>query len=39
VTQAFARTAAQRLTLAEWAAERNGDLGQSISDIVSGERD
>jgi hypothetical protein len=39
VTQAFARTAAQRLTLAEWAAERNGELGQSISDIVSGERD
>ncbi|MGK9203126.1 MULTISPECIES: MmcB family DNA repair protein [Sinorhizobium] len=39
VTQAFARTAAQRLTLAEWAAERNGELGQSISDIVSGGRD
>ena len=39
VTQAFARTAAQRLMLAEWAAERNGELGESIRDIVGGSRD
>lgn len=39
VLQLFARTAAQRLMLAEWAAERNGELGNSIRDIVSGSRD
>ncbi|MCZ4090908.1 MmcB family DNA repair protein [Sinorhizobium psoraleae] len=39
VIQAFARTAAQRLMLAEWAAERNGELGDSIRDIVAGTRD
>jgi hypothetical protein len=39
VTQAFARAAAQRLMLAEWAAERNGELGESIRDIIAGGRD
>ncbi|MBB4186617.1 MmcB family DNA repair protein [Sinorhizobium terangae] len=39
VVQSFARTAAQRLMLAEWAAERNGELGDSIRDIVAGTRD
>ncbi|MCK3778242.1 MmcB family DNA repair protein [Ensifer sesbaniae] len=38
VLQLFARTAAQRLMLAEWAAERNGELGDSIGDILSGGR-
>ncbi|MEI2302364.1 MmcB family DNA repair protein [Ensifer sp. MJa1] len=39
VLQLFARTAAQRLMLAEWAAERNNELGGSIGDILSGSRD
>ncbi|MCA1442260.1 MmcB family DNA repair protein [Ensifer sp. IC4062] len=39
VVQSFARTAAQRLMLAEWAAERNGELGDSIRDIIGGSRD
>ena len=39
VLQLFARTAAQRLMLAEWAAERNGELGDQIGDILSGNRD
>ncbi|OCO99535.1 MULTISPECIES: MmcB family DNA repair protein [unclassified Ensifer] len=39
VLQLFARTAAQRLMLAEWAAERNTELGGSIGDILSGNRD
>lgn len=39
VMQLFARTAAERLMLAEWAAERNDALGGSIGDILSGSRD
>ncbi|MCY1311483.1 DNA repair protein MmcB-like protein [compost metagenome] len=39
VLQLFARTAAQRLMLAEWAAERNGELGDQIGDILTGNRD
>ncbi|HEV7323108.1 MAG TPA: MmcB family DNA repair protein [Ensifer sp.] len=39
VLQLFGRTAAQRLMLAEWAAERNSELGGSIGDILSGNRD
>ncbi|OHV79233.1 MmcB family DNA repair protein [Ensifer sp. LCM 4579] len=39
VVQGFARAAAQRLMLAEWAAERNGEFGESIGDILAGSRD
>ncbi len=39
VSLVFARVAAQRLMLAEWAADRTGDMNASMKAIVSGSLD